>query len=298
MGNFGQNYKPTKSISMPSITQKYDNQQLVSVIVPTYNRADYIHKPLQSVYRQTHRPIELIVVDDGSTDQTKHLIEKWKTETEAEDFIVKYIFQKNQGAPAARNNGLRNSNGRYLQFLDSDDELMPDKLELQLEAMRKEKTPICICDYQHVDENDQLIVELRKDYSINEFIRDFMAVHTGGPLTDKTFFKQNQLLWNEKITKLQDKDYFLKLLMLVHNKSYVNKVLFKWHRHSGEDRISHQVKDTPKTLSDILVSILIFQCKNFWSIPVRRWPAIVVLDLKLLRWVLRIGLIFKKLHLR
>lgn len=273
-------------------------KNLISVIVPTFNRADLILKPLESVYNQTYRPIELVVVDDGSTDRTKEIIQNWKSESESEDFIIKYIFQKNSGAPAARNNGIRNSNGRYLQFLDSDDELLPEKLSLQFEKLKTEHTPLCICDYQHLDENGKILADLSKNYPIDEFIRNFMAVHTIGPLTDRTFFKQKQLIWNEKITKLQDKDYFLKLFMLIRKKSYVDKVLFHWIRHSSEDRISFQIKDTRKTLSDILVSVIIFQFKNFWSIPIQRWPAIITLDLKMLRWVLRIGLIFKKFHLR
>jgi len=279
-------------------SQNHNPQQLISVIVPTFNRADMILKPLNSVYNQTYRPIELLVVDDGSTDRTKEVIQNWKSENESEDFIIKYIFQKNSGAPAARNNGIRNSTGRYLQFLDSDDELLPEKLAWQFEKMKTENTPICICDYKHLDENGKILADLSKNYSIDDFIRNFMAVHTIGPLTDKSFFKQKQLIWNEKITKLQDKDYFLKLLMVTKKMSYVDRVLFHWIRHSAEDRISIRIKDTRKTLSDILVSILIFQLKNFWSIPIQRWPAIITLDLKMLRWVLRIGLIFKRLHLR
>lgn len=273
-------------------------QNLISVIVPTFNRADLILKPLESVYNQTYRPIELVVVDDGSADRTKEVIQNWKSENESEDFIIKYIFQNNSGAPAARNNGVRNSTGRYLQFLDSDDELLPEKLTLQFDKMRAENTPICICDYKHLDENGNTINELKKDFSIDHIIRNFIAVLSIGPLIDRKSYRTKQLVWNEKITKLQDKDYFLKLLMVTKKMSYVDKVLFHWIRHSSEDRISFQIKDTPKTLSDILVSVLIFQFKNFWSIPIQRWPAIITLDLKMLRWVLRIGLILKKLHLR
>lgn len=273
-------------------------QNLISVIVPTFNRADLILKPLNSVCNQTYRPIELIVVDDGSTDRTKEVIQNWKSENESEDFIIKYIFQKNSGAPAARNNGIRNSAGRYLQFLDSDDELLPEKLTLQFEKMKIENTPICICDYKHLDEKGNTIYELKKNFSIDHIIRNFIAVLSIGPLIDRRSYRINQLVWNEKITKLQDKDYFLKLLMVTKKMSYVDRVLFHWIRHSAEDRISYQIKDTRKTLSDILVSVLIFQFKNFWSIPIQRWSAIITLDLKMLRWVLRIGLIFKKLHLR
>lgn len=272
-------------------------QNLISVIVPTFNRADLILKPLESVYNQTYRPIELIVVDDGSTDRTKEVIQNWKSENESEDFIIKYIFQNNSGAPAARNNGVRNSIGRYLQFLDSDDELLPEKLSLQFKKMKTENTPICICNYINVDEHDNFLMKLEKNFTINQIIRNFIAVLSIGPLIDKTAYRKNQLYWNENIKKLQDKDYFVKLFMVTKTKSYVDQVLFKWMHHSGEKRISNN-KELSGIERDILFSVLGFQFKNFWLIPVERWPSIFLLNFKLLRGWLKIGLIFKKIGLR
>jgi len=272
-------------------------QNLISVIVPTFNRADLILKPLNSVYNQTYRPIELIVVDDGSTDRTKEVIQNWKSENESEDFIIKYIFQNNSGAPAARNNGIRNSTGRYLQFLDSDDELLPEKLTLQFEKMKTDNTPICICDYINVDENDNFLMKLEKNYTINQIIRNFIAVLSIGPLIDKTAYRENHLYWNKNIRKLQDKDYFVKLFMVTKTKSYVDQVLFKWTHHSGEKRISNN-KELSGIERDILFSILNFQFKNFWLIPEERWPSIILFNFKLLRSWLKIGLILKRFGLR
>jgi len=110
---------------------------LVSVIIPTYNRAALIADVLESVRAQTYRPIEIIVVDDGSTDNTAEVVGKF-AESAGEGLKVGYFQQENQSAPFARNRGLLQSAGEFIQFLDSDDLLHPEKLSEQVVAMRQE----------------------------------------------------------------------------------------------------------------------------------------------------------------
>src|SRR5262244_3561534 len=108
---------------------------LVSVIMPTFNRADTITRAIRSVQAQTFTDWELIVVDDGSTDNTAERIEGC-------DPRMKLIRQENQGTAGARNAGLRASSGSYIAFLDSDDEWLPHHLELSagfLEAFPDEQ---------------------------------------------------------------------------------------------------------------------------------------------------------------
>ncbi|MHC5054648.1 MAG: glycosyltransferase family 2 protein [Planctomycetota bacterium] len=109
---------------------------LVSVIIPTHNRAGLIGETLESVFAQDYRPIEAIVVDDGSTDSTESVVRSF--EPRARDGLsLRYVRQENSGAPAARNRGLRESKGEYIQFLDSDDLLDPRKLTLQVCRFRR-----------------------------------------------------------------------------------------------------------------------------------------------------------------
>jgi len=100
---------------------------LVSVTSPTYNRADTILRAIESVQNQTLRDWELLVVDDGSTDDTAGLI----AARYAGEPRLKLIRQENHGVSAARNAGLRASSGKYLAFIDSDDEFLPHHLELE-----------------------------------------------------------------------------------------------------------------------------------------------------------------------
>ncbi len=102
---------------------------LVSVIVPTYNRAPFLLQAMDSVRAQTYRPVELVVVDDGSTDGTPEAVSAWACGcTQDGAFELRYIRQRNQGAPVARNRGLLECRGEYVMFLDSDDLIGPTKL--------------------------------------------------------------------------------------------------------------------------------------------------------------------------
>ena len=91
----------------------------VSVIIPTYNRAHLVGRAIKSVLNQTYRDFEIIVVDDGSTDNTKDIIKEFQKK----DKRIKYIpYEKNKGGSAARNTGIKAAKGEYIAFLDSDDE--------------------------------------------------------------------------------------------------------------------------------------------------------------------------------
>lgn len=98
----------------------------VSVIIPTYNCQQYIEKALESVINQTYSNWEIIIIDDGSTDQTKDIIKPYLNEK------IKYIYQTNQGVSTARNHGLKIAQGKLISFLDADDFFLPNKLADQV----------------------------------------------------------------------------------------------------------------------------------------------------------------------
>lgn len=108
------------------------NKYLVTIIIPTFNRANLLQEALNSVFAQTYKNFEIIVVDDGSTDNTKEVLAPL-----VESRAIRYIFQKNQGRSAARNRGIREAVGVFLAFLDSDDLFEPDKLQKQVEFLSR-----------------------------------------------------------------------------------------------------------------------------------------------------------------
>jgi glycosyltransferase involved in cell wall biosynthesis len=104
----------------------------VSVVIPTYNRAGVISKPIHSILAQTYQDFEIIVVDDCSSDDTEQVLESFKEPR------IRYIrHQTNSGAAVARNTGIDSSTGAYIAFLDSDDEWLPEKLEKQLNLFQQ-----------------------------------------------------------------------------------------------------------------------------------------------------------------
>ena len=106
---------------------------LVSVIIPTYNYGHFVKETLKSVADQTYKCIECIIVDDGSTDDTSERVAQVTTNDDR--FI--YLYKKNEGLGAARNTGITHSRGVYLQLLDSDDLLEPEKIARQVEYLEE-----------------------------------------------------------------------------------------------------------------------------------------------------------------
>jgi glycosyltransferase involved in cell wall biosynthesis len=113
---------------------------LVSVVIPAFNAGRYIEEALDSVFRQTYASMEVIVVDDGSTDDTTARLEPYRSR-------IRYLSQANAGPGAARNRGIECSSGDYLAFLDADDVWQPEKLQIQLEvAARNPGSGLIACD--------------------------------------------------------------------------------------------------------------------------------------------------------
>lgn len=104
----------------------YTKQPLVTIVVPSYNRADYIAETIESLLIQTYQNREIIVIDDGSTDNTKEIVERYVPQ-------VQYVYQQNSERGASRNHGLRLAKGEYISFLDSDDLWLPEKLAADVE---------------------------------------------------------------------------------------------------------------------------------------------------------------------
>lgn len=109
----------------------------VSIIIPTYNRAQSLNRAIQSVLNQTYENFELIIVDDGSKDNTEKVVKN------IHDNRIKYFrHEVNQGGSSARNTGIKNSTGKYVAFLDSDDEWLEGKLESQVRAMENRPSDV------------------------------------------------------------------------------------------------------------------------------------------------------------
>ena len=118
------------------------NDNLVSVIIPTYNRAHVLERALDSVLVQDYKPIEIIVVDDGSTDDTTKVLDRYEGK-------IRVLTQTNKGVSAARNLGIRESCGRFIALLDSDDAWTSDKVRRQIDFF-KANPDVLICQTEEI----------------------------------------------------------------------------------------------------------------------------------------------------
>ncbi len=127
----------------------------ISVIIPTYNCAEYLPKAIDSILNQTYQDFEIIIVDDGSTDNTK---------TKAEHFIrkypekIRYFYQENRGLPGARNAGINVAKGDYVALLDADDELNPEALKKCLFFIENNNSKWCITDILRIENKKKEIL--------------------------------------------------------------------------------------------------------------------------------------------
>ena len=113
---------------------------MVSIVMPCYNGEDFIKETIDSVLKQTYTNWELLVIDDGSKDDSPSIVNKYASD----DSRIKLIKQQNAGSAVARNNGIRHSKGQFLALLDSDDIWLPGFLESQIRFIRQ-KGAVCVC---------------------------------------------------------------------------------------------------------------------------------------------------------
>lgn len=138
-------------------------EPLVSIVIPTYNRAKIVIDAIQSAIAQTYPYKEIIVVDDGSTDETKTVVTSFPQ--------VKYIFQDHSGQAVARNNGWRNSKGKYFSTLDSDDVWQPDFLEKCIPVLEKNNLDFVFSNWNQQVNNDETFDFFSCDVHLQPYLR-------------------------------------------------------------------------------------------------------------------------------
>ncbi|MEX0882819.1 MAG: glycosyltransferase family A protein, partial [Cyclobacteriaceae bacterium] len=131
------------------------NLQVVSIIIPCYNHGAYLSDAIESCLKQTYQAIEIIVVDDGSTDNTPEVAQLYPN--------VKYIYQENQGLSSARNTGIKRSKGGFLVFLDADDLLFEDAINCNIGHLLKEPEMAFVSGGHQVSTKDKSKVKVVSD---------------------------------------------------------------------------------------------------------------------------------------
>lgn len=230
---------------------------LVSIIIPTYNRAHLIGDTLNSIQQQTYKNWECIVVDDGSSDTTKTLLQTYVEK----DNRFKYYSRpdnKPKGANACRNYGFEQSSGDYVNWFDSDDIMEPNKLEVQIKVLEANKeVPYCICQTKWIDKNSGEFLGLRarqissnnrfEDYTLYSIFWSILA-----PLWRRNFIENNKLYFDERLQQSQEYDFHIKALAINSNYIAIDDALVSMFRH--DDNLSNEIyKNDLKIASNIKV---------------------------------------------
>ena len=197
----------------------------VSVVIPTYNAARYVGQAVDSVLAQTFRDVEVIVVDDGSTDDTANLIRELGPP-------VRYLHQENQGVSVARNRGLAESTGRYVAFLDADDTWLPGKLAKQLEALAAGADRLSYT-AGFVTDADLNILEVRRPGPVTREVLlmegNLMGVGASTVLCERALFS-GAGEFDPSLSQCADWDMWIRLAALT-GFAYVDEPLVNYRQH-------------------------------------------------------------------
>ena len=184
---------------------------LVSIIIPAYNVEKYVQEAIDSALSQIYKDIEIIVVDDGSTDNTKKVLNPYIKKGQ-----IHYIYQENKGLSSARNTGIRAAKGGYIAFLDSDDLFLPEKMQRQVDFLEKhQEYDVCYCDIYHFyeDEPEQMFKLNYSYYSGDAVLKNLFKRNFINPLS--VVIRKNVVdkcgYFNEKMKKTEDWDYWVNL---------------------------------------------------------------------------------------
>ncbi len=185
-----------------------DTKRSVSVVIPSFNCGRFIREAVDSALAQTVPPLEVIVVDDGSTDNTSEVMACYATKPQ-----VCYLHQKNAGPSRARNSGIRAAQGEFIAFLDADDRWKPDKLERQLDKFTDDNIGVVFSGSRVFDESGIRSEHLAKESSCAEILPSLV--------TSTTFFPSSAVvrkqcfetcgLFDESLKKVEDREMWIRL---------------------------------------------------------------------------------------
>ena len=190
-------------------------KDLISVMIPMYNSEAYIYETIKAALLQSYKPIEILVMDDGSTDKSAQIVESMIKEYGES---IKYFRENNSGVSATRNKGIKKAKGKWIAFLDSDDLWLPTKLEKQMEVLNKTGMKISYCGYSDFFETSKLIKKQKTNFAqgkiLIELLKNNTWCQTSTWIIEKAFMEENNIWFNEACSWGEDYEFFLKIAAL------------------------------------------------------------------------------------
>jgi len=189
---------------------------MVSVVIPTYNRAHLLGRAIKSVLDQTYQDFELIIVDDASTDNTKEVVKR------LDDPRIRYVrHEENRGGAAARNTGIKTARGQFIAFQDSDDRWLPDKLEKQMRVFKSAspKVGVVYTGFWRLRDGEKTYIPsskvTRREGDIHDVLLEKNFVTTQTAVVRKECFGKAGM-FDERLPRLQDWDLWIRISRYYH----------------------------------------------------------------------------------
>lgn len=204
---------------------------LVSVIVPIYNAEDFMRETLDSILAQTYKDIEIMCIDDMSTDSSRDIIAEYASKY---DNIRPILLEENAGVSNARNTGIANARGRYIAFLDSDDVWLPEKIEKQINFMKENNYAFTFTSYRFMDSDSN---------PLNTIVR------AKDELTYKKLLRHNAI---SCLTVIIDREHIEDIYMpKIHHEDYAAwlRILKRGHKAYGLDEVLAKYRSRQNSLS-------------------------------------------------
>lgn len=224
--------------------------EIVSIVLPCYNSAKFISGTMKSIADQTYKQIEIIVIDDGSDDNSAEICRCLIKEY---NMYGKVIVQSNRGVSFSRNRGIRESSGKYIFFLDSDDIIERTCIEELVNKIKDDKSDIAFCGFDKVDEKDNIIAKYNKrfsyikeaetgEYVIKKMLREKVWLCIGNVMYKRELLIMNGIYFNENCFNGEDQELIYKALFHSKKVSCVTKNLFKYVQREGSFLHTYSLK--------------------------------------------------------
>lgn len=204
-----------------------NSQYKVSIIVPVYNAEKYLRECVNSLINQTYKNIEIILVNDGSSDNSLKICKEYEEHTN-----LRVITQENQGVSAARNKGLETSTGEYVMFVDSDDYIESNMVEEMIKKVIK--SDMVICEYNEKYQNNIIPIKIRSDLNKIDAKEAILLTfdNAGGYLWNKIFKKEtiikNNFKFDSNIHMLEDQLFVIKYMSKISKITIIHKCLYNY----------------------------------------------------------------------
>ena len=238
----------------------------ISVIVPVFNREKYIKKCIESIINQTYKNIEIIFINDGSTDESLSIIQKYQIS----DDRINIINQSNSGVSAARNNGIKNSTGDYIMFVDSDDYVDSGMINKCVESLKNADILISGFTYVFKDENRDRKYESSficdsKEFVQRYFMESFEKILLFGPISKlykKSIIYKYKIKFNEDYSICEDGMFVFDYLLKCKKISGITESFYSYVQHDEESLVSKYHSNAFEAIWELYNKIVKFINEN------------------------------------